>query len=170
MEYNMRRFLHTIQLVKRIHYVHLTSFPAETTSEVKEINILPLIKDPIIFVMRGPVFIQGVTELLELGNGVIFDYEKFKLERQIHLTVSQNKPYVSPGIINFIREDIEEYKQKGKTFFINKPERPVSTFAARNRQSVVELLLSDHPPKQETSTAGRFPQKFSPQQKEPPYS
>ncbi|SES30872.1 hypothetical protein [Salipaludibacillus aurantiacus] len=169
MEYNMRRFLHTIQLVKSIHYVHLTSFPAERTSELKEINILPLIKDPIIFVMRGPVFIQGVSELLELGNGVIFDYEKFRLERQIHLTVSQNKPYVSPGILNFIREDIEEYKQKGKTFFINEPERPLSAFTARNRQSVIDLLLSDHPPKK-NSTAGRFRQKFSPMHKEPPYS
>jgi hypothetical protein len=99
-----------------LHFVYLTSYPVRNQSELKEMNILNLIQNPIIFVMRGPIDMRGVFELLGKGNGIIFDYEKKHLENTLNIAVNMYHSFISPGIQNYIRPEFEEIKYQGKPF------------------------------------------------------
>ncbi|UJW59161.1 hypothetical protein HXZ66_17970 [Bacillus sp. A116_S68] len=98
----MRRYLHSMGKPQSLHFVYLTSYPIKRQNELKEMNILDLIQNPIIFVMRGPIDMRGVFELLGKGNGIIFDYEKVRLEKTLPIAVNMYHSFVSPGIKNIL--------------------------------------------------------------------
>ncbi|MCR6095006.1 hypothetical protein HXA31_13790 [Salipaludibacillus agaradhaerens] len=112
----MRRYLHSMGKPQSLHFVYLTSYPVKRQNELKEMNILDLIQNPIIFVMRGPIDMRGVFELLGKGNGIIFDYEKVRLEKTLPIAVNMYHSFVSPGIKKYIKPEFEEIKYKGKPF------------------------------------------------------
>ncbi|WP_078579058.1 hypothetical protein [Salipaludibacillus agaradhaerens] len=112
----MRRYLHSMGKPQSLHFVYLTSYPVKRQNELKEMNILDLIQNPIIFVMRGPIDMRGVFELLGKGNGIIFDYEKVRLEKTLPIAVNMYHSFISPGIKKYIKPEFEEIKYKGKPF------------------------------------------------------
>jgi len=138
MGFNMRHYLHAIIKLPSIHYVYLSSYPVTNITEQKEMNILQLIQNPIIFVMRGPVSLKGVSELLSQGDGIIFDYELNSQLPNVQLTLSLQKSYVSPGVQSFIQSDIIDCITSHRSFYFTID--ALKQFPPK-RQSVLDLLI-----------------------------
>lgn len=110
MRNQLRDYLYHMNKIPSVHYVYLSSYPAVSVTELKELNILKWIKNPVIFVMRCEVSLNHVNELLLLGDGIMFDYEKRRLELASRIQTHIGKPFISPGIRTFIRPEIEKVK------------------------------------------------------------
>ncbi|WP_280769649.1 hypothetical protein [Salipaludibacillus daqingensis] len=136
-----RHYLRSIVKFPSIHYVYLTSYPVTNLSEEKEMNILHLIQYPIIFVMRGPICLKGVSELLSVGDGVIFDYEIERHKRNTQLHLSQHKSFVSPGVLAFIKPEIEELKQTPRSIYMNFTKDQLSP---KKQVTVLDLLIKNY--------------------------
>jgi guanylate kinase len=136
----MRHFLESLVNVPHIHYVYLSSYPVTKLTEQKEMNILEWIQSPVIFVMRGPICLKGVSELLTKGDGVIFDYELNKQIQNVQLTMSLKKAFVSPGILSFIQSDISERKSSHLTF---QYKMDASKQMPKKQRSVLDLLVQN---------------------------
>lgn len=138
---NLRHFLHSMAKLPSIHYVYLSTYPVTKTTEQKEMNILRWIHSPVIFVMRGPVCLKGVSELLSQGDGIIFDYEISGQIRTIQLAMLLQKPFVSPGVLSFIQPDILECLNSQRSFYLNmNAEKQLS----KKHRTVLELLIGNN--------------------------
>ncbi|WP_416147366.1 hypothetical protein ACM26V_14170 [Salipaludibacillus sp. HK11] len=124
-----------------IHYVYLNSYPVESTTERKEIEILKWIECTVIFVLRGPISLIAVSDLLVEGDGIIFDYEKKQQKDGIHLAALRKKTYVSPGIRAFILPEIDEFKYNHKVFQFVIDNNTRTHPTKKKNSSILELLI-----------------------------
>lgn len=138
---NLRHFLLSMVKLPSFHYVYLSSYPVTKTTEQKEMHILQWVQDPIIFVMRGPVCLKGVSELLSKGNGVIFDYELKDQMRNVELAMLLQKSFISPGVLSFIKPDITEIisSQRSFHFTINANKQ-----LPKKQRTVLDLLIENN--------------------------
>ncbi|PYZ92718.1 hypothetical protein CR194_13765 [Salipaludibacillus keqinensis] len=145
----MRHYLKNIAKVPSFHYIYLSSYPVTKVDEMKEMNILPLIQSPVIFVMRGPICLKGLTELLSQGTGVVFDYEKTKYEEAIRLAVLQQNSYVSPGVKRFIQPELDLYIKNEQTLFY-KMDKSITTSPTTKstNKTILNLIVDKYTKKQ----------------------